>query len=393
MSSRNGKPRVLIAAKERGLRDQLRQLVLADGSYEIAGTAVDGQEAVQLSVLLRPEVILIKSDLPIFNGFEAAEMIGLAAPEVRSVLVGDGQPDAQILRKAMRSGLRAYLTSPVSEPELREALENLKNIGDRRFTPEYETATDPSQLPKVIVVTGGKGGIGKSTIATSLAMCLAQRFPGKVVLFDMYTQFGDIATMLNITSPKPLCELVQAMDEMDLEMLEGYMVEHETGLKVLVSTTNAQPIDAISVSSAESTLHNLKRAYTYIVVDMPPILHATTLYMLSHCYSLVLVTNLFDMPTVRDAKELYSIVLGDYVPEEKIFLVANRISKYDRLTLSDVERLFGRPVSAQVPNDRRLVSAVNQGVPFVKAYSRSPLVTAVDKIAQDIIHQEAVGVN
>ena len=389
MTAQNGKVRILIAARERGLRDQLRQLVISDGGYEVVGTAVDGQEAVQLAVLLRPDIALIKSDLPIFDGFEASEMIGLAAPEVCNVLVGDGQPDSQLLKKAMRAGLRAYLPSPVTASDLLETMHSLSTIGERRTTSEYRTATDPGRLPKIIVVTGGKGGIGKSTMATSLAMCLAKHDPGKVVLFDLYTQFGDISTMLNISPVKTLSDLVQTETDIDLEMIETHMIEHESGLRVLISSTNTQPIDAISVAGAESTLYALKRKYTYIVIDLPPILHATTLYVMSHCYHMFLVTTLFDMPTVRDAKEFYDTVVGTYVPEENISILANRMSKHDRISLADVERIFGRPVSAHVPNDSRLVSAINQGVPFVKAYARSPLVAAVDSIATDLIRQNA----
>lgn len=390
MPSQDGKVRVLIAAKERGIRDQLRQLVTSNGKYEVAGTAIDGQEAVQLSVMLRPDIALIKDDLPIFNGYEAAEMIGLEAPDIRSVLVGDGQPDAQVLKKAMRSGLRAYLPSPVVASDLQDALDSIASIGERRSTPEFRTATDPTRMPKVIVVTGGKGGIGKSTISASLAMCLAQQHPNKVVLFDLYTQFGDISTMLNVRPTKSLSDLVQMTDEIDLEMLENHMVEHETGFKVLVSSITAQPIDAISVANAESVIHALKRAYTHIVIDLPPILHATTLYVLSHCYQLLLLTTMFDMPTVRDSKELYEIVVGDYVPSERVSLIANRVSKHDRLSLADVERVFGRSVEAQVPNDPRLVTAMNQGVPFIKAYARSPLAAAIENIARQIIMKEPV---
>jgi len=383
--------KVLIAAKERKMRDQMRQIVQSTGRYEVAGTAMDGQEAVQLAVLLKPDFALINAELPIFDGYEAAEMIGLAVPEVRTVLVSDKQPDNLTLQKAMRSGLRSYISSPVDGTELMEAIDNLAALNNRRTTSEYLAATDPSRLPKVIVVTGGKGGIGKSTIAASLAMCLARRHPEKVVLFDLYTQFGDIATMLNVSPTKTLAELVSANSEIDLELLEHYLLPHETGLKVLVSAVNAQPIDAISVAGAEAVIHALKRTYTHIIIDLPPVLHSTTLYVLSHCYHLLLITTLFDMPTLRDGRQLYDMVVGNYIPAENISVIVNRVSKHDKLSISDVERIFGRQITAQVPNDHRLVSAINQGVPFVQAYARSPLVSAVNEIADMFTEQRVKG--
>lgn len=374
------KLRVLIAAEERSIRDQIRQYLLDQGNFEIAGTAVDGQEAVQLTMLLRPDVALIKADLPIFSGFEASEMIGLAAPEVCRIILGDGTPDTQTWQKAMTSGVRAYVPSPYSDDQLRQALAGVVSAPNRLSAPEFINATDPTLLPKVVTVTGGKGGIGKTTIAVSLATCLAEKHPGKVILCDFYTQFGDVSTMLDITPRKSLSDLTQTTDQIDLDMLEGYMIDQDGGLKILIASTKSQPIDAISVSDAESIIHSLKRAYTHIIIDLPPILHPTTLYVLSHCYQMLLVTNLFDMPTVRDAKELYDTVAGTYMLEDRISLVANRVSKCDRLTLADLERLFGRKVDVQIPNDRRLVSSINQGVPFVKAYARSPLVAAIHQI-------------
>lgn len=385
MVSSDHKPRVLIAAKEREARERLRQSVLAGGKYQIAGTASDGQEAVQMAVLLRPDVALIEYDLPIIDGFRTAEMVGLAAPEVRSVLLGNGQPTPELLRKAMSAGVRAYLPAPVDSSDVVSVINSLSAADDMRSTPEYQAATDPNRLPKTIAITGAKGGIGKTTIATSLAMYLGLRYPGKVVLLDMYTQFGDVATMLDIKPQRSLSDLAYSAGEMDNDVLDTCMVEHETGIKVLVCSTTTQPIDSIGTNEIESVIHLLKRNYLYTIIDIPPILHATSLYLAAHCSRVLLITTLFDMPTVSNCMHLYEKLTSSYTPEEKIMLIANRVSKHDRLSLRDVEKLFGRSISVLVPNDPRLVNVVNQGVPFVQAYPRSPLSLAVGKIADEIV--------
>lgn len=382
MSAEQAKLKVLIAAKDRQTRDQLRQLVLASGC-EVAATAMDGQEAVQLAMHLRPDIALLRADLPIYDGMEAAQMLGNAAPDVWSVLLGNGLEQPDVVREAMKCGVRAYLPAELSEAQLGETLGGLAQI--RR------PVAIAAELPKVVVVTGGRGGLGKTTIATSLATFLAQRHPGKVVLFDLYVQFGDVATSMNVAPSKGLCEVAQAPEDIDLDLIESCMVEHETGLKVLVSSTEPERIDALSLDVTEATIHALKRAYTYIIVDMPPILHDTTLYVLSLAYRMLLVTNMFDMPTVRDCKKLYDVVVSrSYVLPEKVAIVANRVSKkHDHLSERDLERVFGRPIAAQVPNDPRLVHLLNQGVPFIKAYPRSQLVAAIEKIAREFVEEES----
>ncbi|MEI6512186.1 MAG: AAA family ATPase [bacterium] len=388
---RKGKVRVLIAAKDRELRDHLRRLVLEFGEYEVTGSAIDGQEAVQLSVMLKPDIALVNADLPIFNGLEASEMISLAVPEVRTVLLGNGQPDAQFLQEAMKAGLRAYVPYPYDAPVLLKTLESVISINKRLDTPQYQAATDPTQIPKLIVVTGGKGGIGKTTMAASISACLAKKYKGKVVLFDLYTQFGDVSTMLDLKPQRCLSDVTAVTNEIDLETLESCMVTQEdTGLKVLVSSLIPKAIDAVSAEQVESTIYALKQGYTYIVVDLPPVLHATTLYVLANCNRLFVITNMFDLPTLRNARELLDKVVGDYVSADRVSVIANRVSKYDDLRLSDAESVLGRPFAAKVPNDRRLVKSINQGVPFMVAYSKSPMADVVESITSEIIQENSV---
>ncbi|MCE5197652.1 MAG: AAA family ATPase [Armatimonadota bacterium] len=391
MLTRSSTIRVLIAARERELRDHLRLILLDNEGYEVVGTAVDGQEAVQLAVLLKPDIALLGADLPIFGGLDVGEMIGLSVPDVRCILLLNEQPDQQTLKQAMKSGVRACLCAPYDKKDVINTVSSLAGISSRRYTQEYINATDPTRIPKVIVVTGGKGGIGKTTMTASIASCLAESNPGKVAILDLYTQFGDVATMLDLQPQRTLSDIVAVSDNIDLEMLESCMLEHKsTGVKVLTSSITPQPIDAIGVAHAEATLHALKRGYTYIVIDLPAILHATTLYVLANCYRLLIITNMFDMPNVKNAKELLDKVAGTYLPDDKISIIANRVSKHDRLRQKDVETVLGRRVAASVPNDRRLVVAVNQGVPFMSAYAKSPMVEAVKRIANDIIHENPV---
>src|SRR5438270_5144102 len=76
--------RVLLGSHEAGERHQWRQW-LSEAPLEVVGLAQDGQEAVQLAVQLRPDLVLLDHALPVIDGFEAAGMISLAAPSALQV--------------------------------------------------------------------------------------------------------------------------------------------------------------------------------------------------------------------------------------------------------------------------------------------------------------------
>jgi pilus assembly protein CpaE len=136
----------------------------------------------------------------------------------------------------------------------------------------------------------------------------------------------------------------------------------------------------------------LKRQYRFIVVDVPPFLHSGTLYMLAHSQAAVLVANLYDLTTASDTQKLLQTLRGGYVPQERLHVVLNRVSRQNQLQVPDLEKALGQPVAGVVPNDGRIVPAsINAGVPFVMTHPRSHLAEAVRNLAQALCRTSAVG--
>src|ERR1043166_3261108 len=128
--------RVLLGSHEAGERHQWRQ-GLSGAPLEVVGLAQDGQEAVQLALQLRPDVVLLDHALPVIDGFQAAGMISLAAPGTMQVLVGPTDaPDN--LRKALRAGARDLVGRPITREKLRETLIGVAELRWLAETPEYQ---------------------------------------------------------------------------------------------------------------------------------------------------------------------------------------------------------------------------------------------------------------
>jgi pilus assembly protein CpaE len=206
-----------------------------------------------------------------------------------------------------------------------------------------------------------------------------------VVLLDVYAQFGDVALMMNLRPKRTLVELVPLEDELDAELLEAYLTPHPSGLKVLVGSSDPLELDAISIRCLSAVLNILKRSHRFIVMDVPPMLYATTIHALTHSYYILLVANLYDLTTVNDTRKLYRTLVREYVPREKVRIVLNRVSRHNRLQASEIERTFGQGITAQIPNAGHIVvSSVNEGRPFVLTHPSSPVSRSIRALAAKV---------
>lgn len=101
---------------------------------ECVGQASNGDEAVKLALVLRPDIVLMDLHMPIKGGVAATREITLAQPNTQ-VLVLTTLDDDETVFEAVRAGAQAYLLKDASEEELLETIRALKR-GESRLTPQ-----------------------------------------------------------------------------------------------------------------------------------------------------------------------------------------------------------------------------------------------------------------
>ncbi|MFN3763337.1 MAG: response regulator [Anaerolineae bacterium] len=113
--------RVLIADDHRLFRQGLRQICETVGRLEVVGEAENGQEAVELALRLRPDVVLMDIRMPVLDGVEATRRITACAPSVRIIILTMYRQD-QYVFEAIKAGARGYLLKDIDEQELVDAV-------------------------------------------------------------------------------------------------------------------------------------------------------------------------------------------------------------------------------------------------------------------------------
>jgi pilus assembly protein CpaE len=381
------KIRILIVDDIGDTRENLAKLIGFEPDMEVAGAAGGGQEAVNLAKKERPHVILMDINMPDMDGITATEIISNTVPE-SPIIMMSVQGEQDYLRRSMLAGAREFLVKPFSADELINSIRHvheLEKVRRARYAPvaAAQTSANPIAPPtretgKIITFFSPKGGVGRTTIATNLAVALHQSTEKPVVLVDGSLPFGDIAVILNMSpKAKTIADLVGSFEQVDADVLESILVQHSTGIRVLLAPPTPESTELITGANIKHVLEILRERYAYIVVDTWPSFQEQAITMLDVA-DVILTLMTLEITSLKNVRVFMEIVEKLGYPEEKVQLVANRNDSSGGIKASDVEASLGRKIPHTIVSDgRTLVLAVNRGVPFVISHRDS-------QVAKDI---------
>ncbi len=107
----------------------------------------------------------------------------------------------------------------------------------------------------VVVITGAKGGIGKSVLAVNLALSLRQKSNRPVVVLDADDQFGDIATMLDLTPASTFEDLARKVDGFNRDTVQSYVTPHASGIDVIAGSPTEDVFDRMDPAGLAERTH------------------------------------------------------------------------------------------------------------------------------------------
>lgn len=384
----SGRIRVLIVDDILESRDNVAKLLRFEPDVEIVGMAESGEEGIDLAFRIEPDIVLMDINMPGIDGISATTRITSRLPNT-AVIMMSVQNEPDYLRRSMMAGAREFLSKPFSLDELIESIRHVNQLSQatRRVVAEPGVQVSPTsggrtRKAQIFSVYSLKGGVGKSTLASNLAISLRNTYPDKeVALIDGNLLHGDLGVILNATDNKTIADIVRNFQTLDRDLVTDILVTHSSGVKILLAPPDAQTGEQVTGEHMRQILQHLVGMFDYIVCDTRPSFDEVTLTLLDHSDRILLLLTL-ELTAIKGAKQYLELsdLLG--YDHDRIALVLNRATVQAGIPVADVGASLRGEIVGKLPDDPALVlRAINEGVPFVQSSPSSALSAEVGRLA------------
>ena len=293
------------------------------------------------------------------------------------VVLSYGSPNG-FTRRVFASGADDVVMLPVTPDEVLFALQKAM----ARKAGGGEAATF-SRAP-LICILGPKGGTGKTLTSTNLAVALAE-YGKRVVLVDLDLQFGDVGLCMGLTPEQTIFDLVRTGGSLDEEKLDGFLVAHSSGVKVLIAPSRPDHAAVVSVDFLREVYATLRAMFDYVIVDTPPGFTPEVIATIDNATTIIMI-GMLDALSLKNTKlGLETLDLMGF-PADNIKLVLNRARSRVGISDDEVVAIMGRKPDIFIPSDRDIPRAVNEGTPIITAKPQAEASVAFRELAASLLH-------
>ena len=349
----------------------------------VVNIATSAHEGIEMATRYRPDIILMDIYMPDMDGLTAAHMLSLQVPA--QIILMSVEDSRDLMQQALDVGARGFLVKPLRADEVLRTIRRVVQLPGPTWGNSGEhappRATTTPHGHHMIAVCGAKGGVGRSLIATNLAVALAE-IAGKVLLIDGNLQSGDDHILLHMDHLTNSIEMLREPDDMDIETLHHIAPEHVSGIRLLRAPNDVDAARDFDRKNMNAILVEVREHFDITIVDADVAFTEPNEAILANADKLLIVTTP-EITAINRTKMLMEALRRRDIPGEHCWLVGNRMDGGYQITPKRVEQSLGWRFAAQLPDDvHTVINAINRGVPFVTLHRRAPIARAIHELAK-----------
>ena len=366
--------RVLVVGGDTESTTVLKRLLGAMATVQLVGEHGRLSTALHEGPARRPDLIIVELAANETADASPANVVGALTrsfPDA-AVFATGADVSADFVIEAIRAGAVEFLRRPVQRTDLEAALEKILRL--RRSGPP------PAREGRITSVFSTKGGLGVTTLATNLAVCLAERAPDHTLLIDLDTRQSDVATFLNLRYSYSVLDALESLERLDDSLLHGLLVKHSSGLMVLPGPTRIER-GQLPAEQVQAALEIIRSHFAHVVLDLRHDFDPGTIAALEASDSILYLTSL-TVSALRSGSAGLAAFRHLGLNLQKVKVVVMRDGTGEDVTVKHAQEALGVPIYWRTPSDyATVVSAINGGQPVVTAASRSKIARNLRELA------------
>lgn len=233
-------------------------------------------------------------------------------------------------------------------------------------------------MTRLIVLSSGKGGVGKTTLTSNLAAALSD-FGEKVIAMDANLTTPNLGLQLGMhLVPHTLHDVIKGETR-----LKDAIYPHPYGFKVIPASLRINDLKGVDPGRLPEVSFSLIGRADYIIMDSAAGLGREAISAISASDEIILVTNP-DLPAVIDALKILNI--AEEANVKVIGAVINRIKGTEHeLSIKGIKTLLGVPIIAEIPEDSNVAKSIAAKKPLIDYSPDSPAAIEIKKLAALLI--------
>jgi pilus assembly protein CpaE len=352
---------------------------------------VDHPAAISLSIqTTEPDILLVDADFPGLNLISVVKEAHNARAGIAVIVLATDNTQ-RLLHQAMLAGAEEFLQKPVNAEKLLGAL---LAVASRRTLRTAATETEVHESVnapgRVVGVISGKGGLGKTTIATNLAALLAKSKQNTALVgFES----GDGAVLLDLQPRLGLYDMIHAQaskengeDEktFNIDWMKQYAAPHRSGLHYWTWKGTSPLTDtAIPPQFIQTFMESCRATFAYTFIDFPNLVEGEFATILPLLDVVLIISSTSDLLALRATKNLLDLVTPEY--RRRVRIIINRANNQDMISQKDFEEALGYRVAATLPDSPQVAAAaINMGSPLANSHQRTELSDSLVELSQQL---------
>ena len=354
----------------------LKGLLAETSTVRVVGEFKRVAQALREGPVRRPDLVIVEltaQERPGPDGTPSQVVEALIGAFTEAAVFATGPSlSADFAIQVIRAGAVEFLRGPVQKDDLAAAIEKLQRL--RRSSPS------PARAGHITSLFSTKGGLGVTTLATNLAVCLAQCSPGRTILVDLDTRQSDVATFLNVQPTYSVLDALENLERLDESFLHGLLHRHPSGLLVLPGPTRIERTQ-FSGQQVQTALEIIRSHFDHVVVDLRHDFDPGTIAALEASSTILYLTSL-TVSALRSGSAGLAALRHLGLNLQRVKVVVMRDGTGEDVTLKHAQEALGLPIFWRTPSDYpTVVSAINSGQPVVTAAPRSKIARNLHELA------------